>query len=293
MITRYNKTHLVHLAQALGVSVMIIIPLLLFSFDSFDEFISNKNDKAILILSYFFYVFLLSFVFIKISFLIRKRRFHKLNVYNRLQFDFLQKQLDSHFTFNVLNSVAAAILKTDRQEAYEQLTIFAKVLRYTYDNKTRLFHQLDNELELLRNYLQLEKYRFKEKFDYEINVGANVETMTHIPKQFIQIHVDNAIKHGLMPLKTGGLLKIDIHKENEELIIIVEDNGIGREKAKDNNTLLSRNHSIKTMRNLIAYFNNLKGSEVISLKIFDLYKNGQPSGTRVAMRLPSGLRVNQ
>lgn len=293
MITRYNKTHLIHLAQALGVSVMIIIPLLLFTFDSFHEIISNEDDKAIQILSYFFYVFLFSFAFIKISYLIRKRRFHKLNVYNRLQFDFLQKQLDSHFTFNVLNSVAAAILKTNRQEAYEQLTVFAKVLRYTYDNKTRLFHQLDNELELLRNYLQLEKYRFKEKFDYKINVGANVETMTHIPKQFIQIHVDNAIKHGLMPLKTGGLLNIDIQKENEELVIMVEDNGIGREKAKDNNTFLSRNHSIKTMRNLIAYFNNLKGSEVISLKIYDLYKNGQASGTRVAMRLPSGLRVNQ
>ncbi len=293
MITRYNKTYFIHLTQAFGVSVMIIIPLLIHTFDSFHDLFTSKDGKTILLLSYFFYIFLLSFVFIKISFLIRKQRFHKLNVYNRLQFDFLQKQLDSHFTFNVLNSVAAAILKANKQEAYEQLTIFARVLRYTYNNKTRLFHQLDNELELLRNYLQLEKYRFKEKFDYMINVGDNVETMTQIPKQFIQVHVDNAIKHGLMPLKTGGLLKIDIHKENEELIIIVEDNGIGREKAKDNNTFLSRNHSIKTMRNLIAYFNNLKGSEVISLKIFDLYKNGQPSGTRVAMRLPSGLRVNQ
>ena len=293
MITRYNKTHLVHLAQALGVSVMIIIPLLLHTFDSFHDLFANKDCKTTLILSYFFYILLLSFLFIKVSYLIRKRRFHKLNVYNRLQFDFLQKQLDSHFTFNVLNSVAAAILRANRQEAYEQLTIFAKVLRYTYDNKTRLFHQLDNEMELLQNYLQLEKYRFKEKFDYNINVGPNVETMTHIPKQFIQIHVDNAIKHGLMPLKTDGLLNIDIHKENQELVIMVEDNGIGREKAKENVTFMSRKHSIKTMKNLIAYFNDLKGAEVISLKIFDLYKNGKPAGTRVIMRLPAGLRVNQ
>lgn len=281
------------MGQAVGIALLIILPALPFSFDSLSALRQNADGKTILMLSYFVYILMVSFVFIKISYLLRKRRFHKLNLYNRLQFDFLQKQLDSHFTFNVLNSVSASILNDNKHEAYHQLTVFAKVLRYTYDNKTQLFHQLDNELELLNNYLQLEKYRFKEKFDYNIKVGHNVDTMTHIPKQSIQIHVDNAIKHGLMPMKTGGLLNISIVKENGTLVIKVEDNGIGREKAKTLNTQLRKNHSIKTIQNLITYFNEMKKKEVINMKIYDLYTNGEPSGTRVVMQLPSGLRVNQ
>ncbi|MDZ7774348.1 MAG: histidine kinase [Bacteroidales bacterium] len=258
MITKYNKTYLLHLGQAAGIAIMIILPVLLFSFESFSELLQNKDGKSILLLSYFFYILMISFVFIKISFLLRKRRFHQLNIYNRLQFDFLQKQLDSHFTFNVLNTVSASILNDNKHEAYRQLTIFAKVLRYTYDNKTQLFHQLDNELELLNNYLQLEKYRFKEKFEYHINVGHEVDLMTHIPKQSIQIHVDNAIKHGLMPLKTGGLLNISIVKEEETIVITIEDNGVGREKAKTLNTYLTKSHSVTTIQNLINYFNGVK-----------------------------------
>jgi LytS/YehU family sensor histidine kinase len=291
MITKFNKIHLLHFAQAFLMAVLTAIPLSFFVFDSFSDFIHHVNEKTILFLSYIVYIFIIFIVFIKLTYWIRQRRFHRLNVFKRLQYDFLQKQLDSHFTFNVLNSVSAAILNDNKHEAYHQLTIFAKVLRYTYNNKTKLFHQLDNEIELLNNYLILEKHRFKEKFEYELNIDPGVDLLTEIPKQMIQIHVDNAIKHGLMPLKSGGMVKVEINKEEDDYLhISVEDNGIGRQKANQLNLQMRKNHSIKTMKNLITYFNSLKTEGEISMRIYDLYTNGKASGTKVAINLPSGLR---
>lgn len=291
MITKFNKIHLLHFAQAFIMAVLTAIPVSFFVFDSFSDFISNVNEKTILFLSYIVYTFIIFIIFIKLTYWLRQRRFHRLNVFKRLQYDFLQKQLDSHFTFNVLNSVSAAILNDNKHEAYHQLTIFAKVLRYTYNNKTKLFHQLDNEIELLNNYLKLEKHRFKEKFDYELNIDPGVDLLTEIPKQMIQIHVDNAIKHGLMPLKSGGMVKVEIKKEEDDYLhISVEDNGIGRKKADQLNLQMRKNHSIKTMKNLINYFNDLKTEGEIAMRIYDLYTNGKASGTKVSISLPSGLR---
>ncbi len=291
MITKFNKIHLLHFAQAFLMAVLTAIPVSFFVFDSFSDFISNVNEKTILFLSYIVYTFIIFIIFIKLTYWLRQQRFHKLNVFKRLQYDFLQKQLDSHFTFNVLNSVSAAILNDNKHEAYHQLTIFAKVLRYTYNNKTKLFHQLDNEIELLNNYLKLEKHRFKEKFDYELNIDPGVDLLTEIPKQMIQIHVDNAIKHGLMPLKSGGMVKVEIKKEEDDYLhISVEDNGIGRKKADQLNLQMRKNYSIKTMKNLINYFNDLKTEGEISMRIYDLYTNGKASGTKVSITLPSGLR---
>lgn len=275
----------------MGMALLTVTPVAFFLFSSFSEFLSNENDQTILFLSYFVYAFIIFILFIKITYWLRQRKFHKLNVFNRLQYDFLQKQLDSHFTFNVLNSVSAAILNDNKQEAYHQLTIFAKVLRYTYSNKNKLFHQLDNEIELLNNYLQLEKHRFKEKFDYKVEVAPDVDLLTEVPKQLIQIHVDNAIKHGLMPLKTGGLVQVTILKDRKGVLhITVEDNGIGRARAEEIGLQMRKNYSIKTMRNLINYFNGLRNEEQITMRIYDLYTNGKASGTKVSITLPSGLR---
>jgi sensor histidine kinase YesM len=110
----------------------------------------------------------------------------------------------------------------------------------------------------------------------------------------IQIHVDNAIKHGLMPLKSGGMVKVEITKAQDDYLhISVEDNGIGRKKADQLNLQMRKNHSIKTMKNLINYFNSLKTEGEISMRIYDLYTNGKASGTKVAISLPSGLRFRQ
>lgn len=294
MITNFNKIHLVHIGQAFLLSALVLTPVAIFMFESFSEFFTNHQNKTVLLLSYALYTLIISIIFIKITHAARKKKSHQLEVINKLQSEFLQKQLDPHFTFNVLNSVSAAILNDNKHEAYHQLTVFAKVLRYTYDNKTKLFHQLDNEIDLLNNYLQLEKHRFKEKFDYEVNVDSEIDLITHIPKQIIQIHVDNAIKHGLMPLKSGGLVKVDIQKVDEENVgITVTDNGIGREKAESQNMHMRKSHSIKIMKDLINYFNNLKSEERISMKIYDLYKNGKPAGTKVTIVIPMGLRINQ
>lgn len=293
MITKYNKLQYNHLILAILISIVIVLPIAIFSVDSIESLKQNTNDSTILLLSYFVYTFTITFVFMRVSHLNNKNRHLKMSKFKILQFDFLQKQLDSHFTFNVLNSVSASILADKKQDAYHLLTVFSKVLRYTYDNKSRLFHQLDNEMELVENYLKLEKYRFKDKFDYYIQVKGNVDMMTHIPKQSIQIHVDNAVKHGLMPLTTGGVLNITIEEEKDMLHITVEDNGIGRSKSNSFNMGIRKDNSIHTMVRMIDYFNDLFPEKKINIKVFDLFKNGKPSGTRVVSNIPNGLQISQ
>lgn len=177
-------------------------------------------------------------------------------------------------------------------EANKQLTVFSKVLRYIFDDKKSLLHKLDNEIELTENYLILEKTRFKNKFDYRINIEGQINEMTKVPKQIIQIFVDNAIRHGIMPLSEKGFLKVNINSEDEHVHISIEDNGIGREKASKMNTLGKKGHSIKLLYQIIHFLNNLDRKNQIDLKIFDLYKNGGAAGTRVEIWVPSGYDPN-
>ena len=173
-------------------------------------------------------------------------------------------------------------------EAHKQLSVFSKVLRYVFDNKKSLLHQLDREIELTENYLILEKYRFKEKFDYKINIEGQVNGLTRVPKQIIQLFVDNAIRHGLMPIDKGGFLLVNINNEDEYVHISIEDNGVGRVRASRENTLETRGYSIKLVFQLINFLNKIDRKNQLKLKIFDLYKNGDSSGTRIEIWIPSG-----
>ena len=239
-------------------------------------------------LAYAAYVFVVLIVAKIILHFLNERKFMKRNDQLRLQFRFIQKQLDTHFTFNVLNSISASILNNNRLEAHKQLTVFSKVLRYIFDDKISLLHQLDKEISLIENYLILEDQRFKNKFDYDIHVDAHINRLTMVPKQIIQIFVDNAIRHGLMPLKSGGYLKINISHEGDDIFISIEDNGVGRAKAARTNTLEKKGYSIDIMYQAIDFLNSLQTDDKIDLQIFDLYKNGKASGTRTEIRLPSG-----
>lgn len=172
-------------------------------------------------------------------------------------------------------------------EANKQLTIFSKVLRYIFDDKKSLLHKLYKEIELTENYVILEKIRFKNKFEYTINTEGNINGLTQVPKQIIQIFVDNAIRHGIMPLDRIGHLKVNISNEDEYIHITIEDNGVGREKASKINTLAKKGHSIKLIQQIIRFLNDFDRKNQLHLKIFDLYKNGGAAGTRVEIWVPS------
>lgn len=286
MITEYIKLHIIHFLHSIIVALIAVLPLGLVLVYEFSV-VTQQNDKTLLLL-YFGYLIVILFAYKKLIHRWKEKRFRKRNEYLKLHFQFIQKQLDTHFTFNVLNSISAAILRNERMEAHKQLSVFSKVLRYIFDNKKSLLHQLDKEIELTENYLILEKYRFKEKFDYKINIEGQVNGLTKVPKQIIQLFVDNAIRHGLMPIDKGGFLLININSEDEDIHISIEDNGVGRTRAARENTLETKGYSVKLIFQIINMLNKLDKKNQLRIKIFDLYKNGDSSGTRIEMWIPSG-----
>jgi hypothetical protein len=241
-------------------------------------------------LSYLTYpgIYLLSFLFI---FLVKKintyQVVHKESLNRRLvtlQLQGIKTQLDPHFTFNSLNSIASLIYLEDRQAAYDYLIKFTQLLRGILNDAERIYRSLGEELEFVTTYLDLEKLRFGEKFNYEIEIGEGISQKEKVPKMVLQTFAENAVKHGIMPGAEGGLLKIRVEKETDYLRLIIEDNGIGREAAAGHST--STGKGLKITGEFYDILNQMNKKQ-IKHSISDLYnKGGEPAGTRVEVWVP-------
>ena len=140
----------------------------------------------------------------------------------------LQTQMNPHFTFNALNSIQNLVLKGDKKNAYNYLTKFSSLLRESLTLSTKSFVFFEEEISILRKYLELEKLRFKDNFYYEIK-GEELIGTIKIPTMIIQPFVENAIKHGLLH-KFDDVGKITIEFFQDELFTcIITDNGVGKE----------------------------------------------------------------
>lgn len=145
----------------------------------------------------------------------------------------LRREMNPHFIFNSLNSVNQFIATNNELEANQYLTKFSKLMRGVMENSSEDFIPFQQELDLLQNYLALEKTRFADKFDYEIIVDENLNQQNlQLPGMMVQPFLENAIWHGLRYKTEKGFLKLSFKKENQHLKITIEDNGIGIEESK-------------------------------------------------------------
>jgi ligand-binding sensor domain-containing protein len=205
----------------------------------------------------------------------------------------LRAQMNPHFVFNAINSVQYFITNNDPKSSQKYLSKFAKLIRYVVDNSKPAAIPLNKELEALRLYLDLESLRFKNKFEYTINVNSKVDVdAIQIPSMLIQPYVENAIWHGLMHKKTGqGKLTIQLDLKKNVLLCAIEDNGIGRKKSAEirhlqhNETHKSVGMSITKER--LDIFNQINHSN-LTVRIIDLEDElGFGIGTRVELKIPS------
>jgi ligand-binding sensor domain-containing protein/putative methionine-R-sulfoxide reductase with GAF domain len=203
----------------------------------------------------------------------------------------LRAQMNPHFIFNCLNSINRYIVKSDHKTASLYLTRFAKLIRLILDNSNTKSITLHNELEALRLYVEMESIRFEKKFHYTIAVADNIQQdSVYLPPLIIQPYVENAIWHGLLHMESAGELRITIYKESEYLLkCIIEDNGIGREKAKElKSKSVSQKKSLgmRLTEDRLALLN--KGQDAtLAVVIEDLKTDeGQASGTKVVLRIP-------
>ncbi len=149
----------------------------------------------------------------------------------------LRQQMNPHFIFNTLNSIQYYMYQHDKLATNNYLTKFSSLMRKVLENSQHTAVPLRDELDALNLYLELEKIRFKDKFDYVINIDEEIDILLYkVPTMLMQPYVENSIIHGLMPSDKKGLVKIDIKLEKDYISCIIEDNGIGREAAREKKT---------------------------------------------------------
>jgi ligand-binding sensor domain-containing protein/two-component sensor histidine kinase len=146
----------------------------------------------------------------------------------------LRAQMNPHFIFNTLNSINNYIAKEEPDMARSYLTGFAKLMRNILELSREESISLANELETVKNFITLERIRFRERFSYHLTIAPDVNTNSiKILPLILQPFVENAIWHGLLPKKEGGNIWIRVNTEGGKLIITIEDDGVGRSKKSD------------------------------------------------------------
>ncbi|MFY7843671.1 tetratricopeptide repeat-containing sensor histidine kinase [Chryseobacterium gambrini] len=243
-----------------------------------DELIRKKNVfNYSLIFALIVLIGLIIFIF---------RTLKKVQIKNKkIALQSLRREMNPHFIFNSLNSVNHFIATNNELEANQYLTKFSKLMRGVMENSTEDFIPFQQELDLLQNYLALEKTRFADKFDYEIHVDESLNTQSlKVPGMLVQPFLENAIWHGLRYRTTKGFLNLSFEKENEQLKITVEDNGIGIEESKKQKTEHQKARKGRGMKNTlerIDLLNDLYKKE-ISCTVKDKENN---SGVLVILKL--------
>ncbi|WP_241238723.1 histidine kinase [Colwellia sp. Arc7-635] len=140
------------------------------------------------------------------------------------QLQMLRYQLNPHFMFNTMNAISTLIYKNENDTANEMLDKLCEFFRYSLDKNDKSKTSLQKELELIELYLSIEKVRFGNRLDVEIEVCKSV-LFCHVPCMLLQPLVENAVKYAIELRKSGGKIRISAKKVAERLTIEVADNG--------------------------------------------------------------------
>ena len=202
---------------------------------------------------------------------------------NELENSALRTQMNPHFIFNSLNTINSFISLNETAQAHKYIASFSRLIRFILDHSRQKKILLENELEVLKLYIEIEQVRFSNKFTYEINVEKSIDPSTvEMPPLVIQPFVENAILHGLLPVENGGVLKINVKHAGDWLLISIEDNGIGRKRSatiRNQSFSLHKSHGIEITLKRISLFNKLHGKKA-EVEITDLAQ-----GTKVEIPL--------
>jgi sensor histidine kinase YesM len=200
----------------------------------------------------------------------------------------LRAQMNPHFIFNSLNSINRYIVKSEPETASAYLTKFGKLIRLILDNSNNRLISLEQELNALKLYIELEALRFNKKFSYTLHVSDDVNPSTFgLPPLIIQPFIENAIWHGLLHKETPGELTIAISRCAIGIRCVVVDNGIGREKAaelKSRSINTDKSYGLKITTERIKKIN--EHSTVTVEDLHDAF--GNAAGTRVTLEIAPG-----
>lgn len=207
------------------------------------------------------------------------------NLQLALELKSIYAQINPHFIFNTLSTGLYFIKKKRMDEAYEHISSFSDLLRAYIKSSREKYITLAEEIQNLKNYIQLQMARFEDRFVYDIVIDATIDTDTQlVPSLLLQPLVENAIIHGLFHKETTGHLKIIFNNPAaDKLICIVDDDGIGREHARAINDAATRkntSYGTDLVKDLVTIFNTY---EKVNIEIHYLDKKEPLTGTTVTV----------
>jgi tetratricopeptide (TPR) repeat protein len=202
----------------------------------------------------------------------------------------LRSQMNPHFIFNSLTSIQNFIVKQDDIRASVYLSRFSELVRSILKHSLVETITLEEELNTIENYLELQKVRYPDKFDYIIDIDPVIDIESvMVPPMLAQPFIENSIEHGIKHKEGKGRIEIRYKQDNDITIFEVEDDGVGRERSRY--LLLQQGGDHKSLATVITRERiaalNRKSKKKITLEIIDLKDDeGNARGTLVRFVLP-------
>ncbi|MBR9920918.1 MAG: tetratricopeptide repeat protein [Bacteroidetes bacterium] len=212
----------------------------------------------------------------------------------QLQLKALRAQMNPHFMFNALNAIQHYITSNEVKYASKYLAKFAKLMRKALEYSNLELISLEEEIEFLRDYLSInEKLRFENRLSFEIQVDDQIEEdIMGVPTMIIQPYVENAIEHGIRSIGKGKILISFSLLEDENILCVVEDNGIGRERSRqlqeqDQEFVNHRSLGTSITEKRLQLLHQSK-ADALFVETIDLKdpETGKAAGTRVEISIP-------
>lgn len=198
----------------------------------------------------------------------------------------LRSQMNPHFVFNAMSVIQSYIYENDTKNSTKFLINFSKLMRLILENSSKEFIPLSTEIDILNKYLETQKLRFGDRFEYEITVKEQLlEAETVIPPMITQPFIENAIEHGQLHTIDGGFIHVCFTKDEEMLHVMIEDNGIGRKGSQNNKK--SAEHKSMAMKITQDRINNLSYKyKILGRMEMEDYDKTTETGTLVNIYLP-------
>lgn len=185
----------------------------------------------------------------------------------RVEQQLILSQINPHFFFNSLTALQSYIFRNDALQAGKFLSTFAKFVRLVLDSSRLELSSIEQEVKILKLYFELQSLRFEDKFEYSIEVDENLEIdLPSIPPLLTQPFIENAIEHGLIQLNEKGIIIIRFLKQNDFIVIEIDDNGIGIEKTMQHH--LRSGRSPHTFAKDLTFVRIEKVKEINNMNVF-------------------------
>lgn len=198
----------------------------------------------------------------------------------------LRAQMNPHFVFNAMSVIQSYIYENDTENSSKFLVNFSRLMRLILENSPKEFIPIETEIEILQKYLETQKLRFEDRFNYSIECEDILwEEGALIPPMITQPFIENAIEHGQLHTIEGGFILISFSKQNNMLNVIIEDNGIGRKGAELNKK--SKDHKSMAMKITKDRIDNMsKKYRTEGRLIVEDFNKKLNTGTKVLISLP-------